>query len=186
MSTCKSLAIGDFNGDLKDDLVVGMDGPQPVGVFRGNGDGSFGSISLLAGVAGGGLVRIADLDSDGHPDVVSDTLVLGPEETINVFLGNVGGTFQSPATFYAKRGIRALGTADANLDGRIDLVLTGANGTEIAFGGGDGTFSGRQLLATPSRAQGSAFGDLDGDGITDIVTANNADGNVAVLLNRTK
>jgi hypothetical protein len=69
-SNYSGLAVGDFNGDGKLDLVVSDYGYAQVRVLLGNGDGTFQSAATYS--TGGGPVTpvVADLNHDGWSDIV--------------------------------------------------------------------------------------------------------------------
>ena len=58
--------------------------------------------------------------------------------------------------------------ADFNRDGKADLAVTGANGVYVLLGNGDGSFQGARTYAQ-SGISGVAVGDVNRDGITDLV-----------------
>jgi hypothetical protein len=73
-----SVAISDVNRDGKLDVVLGTDcldecgqGPNGIGVLRGNGDGTFQPlVSYSPDTIGRAQLFVADLNGDGRPDVV--------------------------------------------------------------------------------------------------------------------
>jgi hypothetical protein len=67
-STPYWLAVGDVDGDLHQDLVVGLSGTQQLAVMHGNGNATFATpVYYSAGWPTG--IAVGDLDGDGHADV---------------------------------------------------------------------------------------------------------------------
>ena len=132
-----SVAIADVNKDGKPDLVVGNCGsegcggfwpPRPggvVGVLLGNGDGSFNPAQTY-GAGSYYAVAVADVDGNGTADIIStDWACSNPDAgCVSVLLGNGDGTFQSSLTYALGAGFSAIALADADGDGRSDLLVT--------------------------------------------------------------
>jgi hypothetical protein len=193
-----SIAIGDVNGDGIPDLVVancssttGTDGA--VSVLLGNGDGTFqGAVSYDSGGMCAESVAIGDLNGDGNLDLVvancaaADGGCTQTNGAVSVLLGNGDGTFQS-AMSYSLVGdwARSVAIADLNGDGKPDLIVAnecqsfnqygcaGDGGVSVLLGNGDGTFQAAVTYSSGAfMAQSVAVGDLNGDGIPDLVVAN--------------
>src|SRR5436190_7488041 len=179
-----SVAIGDVDEDGRLDLVTANADwyGRPNGslsVLLGKGDGTFAPRTDI-GILRRERVALADLDGDGHLDLVTDQSVL---------LGNGDGTFGADLPVPA--GAFALG--DLNGDGRLDLVSpVGAEPQDelpavwVRLGNGDGTFGPAAGMGAGAYTGAVAVGDVNHDGRADIAVAETNDRShaVSVLLGK--
>jgi hypothetical protein len=189
VSGLSALAPGDFNADGKLDLAV-TTYPPSLQILSGNADGTFQSPVAYTSNLGSGVTNIisivvADLNSDGKPDLVISGS-LGSNNGIQLFLNDGTGNFGSGPT-YGLGGweFAPFVALDFNGDGKVDIVMASTlsedpgynnhnpEGTlSVLLGNGDGTMQGattlrQNLLATQSNSTISA--DLNGDGIPDLI-----------------
>jgi hypothetical protein len=187
-------ATGDFNSDGKIDAFAILPGTgvghgsttvqdSELFFYKGNGDGTFqpSSIGVDLQVIGASGAVTGDFNGDGKLDVIVqyNNLDAAPSTAGLVFLpGNGDGTFGAPVSFAQGATCPNVFVADLNKDGKLDLVC-GA----VFLGKGDATFNQQPLglVGTPL-----AVGDLDGDGIPDIVipVAGSTTSQVAVYAGR--
>src|SRR5262249_44184380 len=116
---------------------------------------------------------------------------VAPDATnlVDVFLGNGDGTFQAAKTLAVGLTPVSVAVGDFNGDGIPDIV-TGNSGVccpytgsvSVLLGNGDGTFQAAKTYLTTSGTNSVAVGDLNGDGIPDLVTADLRGHAVSVLL----
>ncbi len=218
----KDLAVADFNGDGKPDLIVatgsgvsvllgdglggfGMPGTYPVSasplynaalfvaVGDFNGDGrpdvvasTYFDLVVLLGDGAGGLgpamslgtpghyfdsVGVADFNGDGKPDIVA-----AGYPALSIFLGDGAGGFGAPLPQFASQGRVVLG--DFNGDGKADVAFRMSVGNSIQILAGDGAghlTAGPLLLLPPLSAAGPfATADFNGDGRLDLAAASTA------------
>jgi hypothetical protein len=81
-----AIAISDYDGDSRPDLLLGSYGP--VALYRNTGTG-FVDVTEEAGLQGEHMVKaaaFADLDNDGHPDLVLLRFVVDGDDTIGDFV----------------------------------------------------------------------------------------------------
>ena len=83
------------------------------------------------------VVRVADLNGDGIPDLV----LLGPKG-VSIFLGDGQGGFRELPTIDVGPNATGLSVADVNGDGKPDLIVGTPTVTllGVLLGNGDGTF----------------------------------------------
>jgi hypothetical protein len=114
----------------------------------------------------------------------------GADGGVQIALGNGDGTFAAATSYSAANSTRYVAVYDINGDGHLDLIALGSqNSTNwqsylaVLLGNGNGTFQAAQTFYAGHESLGLALGDFNGDGIADIVTANNGiDNTVGVFL----
>ena len=153
-----SVAVGDFNGDGKLDLVTNGS------VLLGNADGTFQApLAFPAGAYSS--VAVGDFNGDGKLDLAGTSA-----SSVSVLLGNGDGTFQAPLTFAAGQPW-SVAVGDFNGDGKLDLAGVASYGIWVALGNGDGTFQPAQNFTCggPCGPGMVVVGDFNGDGRLDLV-----------------
>ncbi len=182
-----AVAIADVDGDSLPDLVGATAlnrFPLVVGhlqVFLGEGDGRFSARVVPVGAFAPSVIAVADLDEDGALDLLTNSrdLFSVPDGAVGVLLGAGDRSFEHRGFFPA--GFSPGDVAVADLDGDTLLDVAVANrsprpsedGVSVLLGHGDGTlapgvFHPSGVLA---RFNGIAAGDVDRDGVLDLVAA---------------
>jgi hypothetical protein len=186
-----SAAIGDFNGDGKNDLAIADNHRRMILVRLGNGDGTFQPESLYDEGGDGSYILIThDMDLDGKLDLVCANRA---SNDVSVLLGRGDGTFKKAIVTSTGAGFGlgpySIAVADFNLDGVPDVVTANfmSNNASVLLGIGNGAFE-PAIDAGPTgdHSYGVAVGDFDGDGHPDFATANASDNNVTVKRNTSR
>jgi hypothetical protein len=180
-----TITAADMNGDGLIDLVVPhRDRGQSHLYLRQRGSAlaftakPFGPPDAAIRMSG-----VADLDRDGHPDIIG----IDERRGVAVFYGEAAQRFSSPVAIGGAKPVPyAMTIADLNKDGAPDVVVgyvearssvffndgTGRRFTPMAFGDAQGT------------VYGFAVGDVDEDGQLDIAAARSEAPNVIYLAGR--
>ena len=127
---------------------------------------------------------IGDFNRDGFQDlaVTSDN-----PDRVSVLFGNGDGTFGAPVNTNLPNSSSpgAVGAADADCDGDIDLivVLRDFETVQLVQNNGNGTFTPGAQFATGARPVDLDLGRLNGDAFVDVAVSNRDGNSVTVLLN---
>jgi hypothetical protein len=195
------LAISDLDSDGKPDLIVASAFDSKVSVLLGKNDGTFASKVDYGIDVPPSAVAMGDMNGDGTLDLVAADWP-SEHEGLGVLLGGGDGTFsQQPSIPNAGVGLYSLALADLNSDGRLDLVgaVMDSDKVGVLLGTADGfaarvDYSTGDHLSTanvwstcnptwsPCYPRSLALGDLNGDGATDLVVANESSGSLSILL----
>ncbi len=122
-----------------------------------------------------GPLAVGDFNGDGKLDVAVGQANSGGTGTIQIFLGNGNGTFESPVTTNVNFVPLDLLAADFNNDGKIDLAVTYYDSESdveetyifLATSAGHLKWVGAIYSAIPQVA-----GDFNGDGKMDLIAVN--------------
>ena len=115
----RALVTGDFNGDMKPDLMSVPSSGIPT-VLAGKGDGTFTPVVQQVQVPGFATTAAAgDFDGDGKLDVA----LLYATQYVQFLLGTGNGTFTLNGNTQPAQGAQSLSVADWNGDGRADFAV---------------------------------------------------------------
>lgn len=200
-------AAADFNGDGFIDILYqnGTSSGSPLVYYQNNGSGVFSTPAINPFAAFTGAApsdfflnnssSVADFDGDGDLDIwyrINGT-------NNDIFLRNDNGTYSSvallPGMEFPTAGTAAVGVADFNGDGYVDIAYTTAVSGGITYlqnnAGASFTTPGTHpfsnfLSSTPTGFvfnNSSSIADFDGDGDLDIWVRVNGAGNDVYLVN---
>ena len=177
-----SVAVGDFNGDGKQDLAAANYFGDSVSVLLGNGGGGFGAKTDFATGASPRSVAVGDFNGDGKHDLAA---------------ANCDGNTRQRAAGQRQRHASpprpttrpapcpySVAVGDFNGDGKQDLATANGDDSSVSvlLGNGGGGFAAKTDFATGSHPYSVAVGDFNGDGKHDLATANYYGNSVSVLL----
>jgi hypothetical protein len=179
-----SIAVGDFNGDAKQDIVGTFDdgnGSAGVSLLLGDGAGGFAEAGLSAAGAHPADIVRSDFNGDGKLDVAA--IDRGTND-ISILLGAGNGSFGAASTVALASPPTSLSVADVNADKKMDLVATTTTGATVRHGNGAGQFPSGTPVSIPGGANDAAVRDVNGDKRTDIAVVTTSTNSVSVLLGK--
>ncbi|MFI5185455.1 MAG: FG-GAP repeat domain-containing protein, partial [Chitinophagales bacterium] len=190
----RAVTVGDINGDGKPDIIVSNLSDNTVSVYRNTS--AIGTISLAARVdfttqTQPATICITDLDKDGKPDMVVNTVNLNGYISIlrNTSVGSV-------ISFASHTEVQAVGgsdeevrTADMDGDGKSDIVIPNTFFNSVTIFRNTST-TGNISFASPVNFTASAYpdnievGDFDNDGKPDVAVGHLTNSNLMIFWNR--
>src|SRR5262245_50952434 len=189
----RGVAIADFNGDSKPDIVCANGGSQSFSLLLNGGFGAMqASIQFSVKNVPRGIVA-ADLNGDGDVDVATSHFTSTVTEQISVRFGNGNGSF-IPNDNFTSGGTFAsyFAAGPLNGDGRLDLVIpnhASSNvGIQIANSGNPmkyGTTPPVLPVSSPPESllpHTAVLGDLNGDGKLDFIVSHESKADATVRL----
>ncbi|OQY66188.1 MAG: hypothetical protein B6D46_11295 [Polyangiaceae bacterium UTPRO1] len=187
----RAAAAADFDGDGFAD-VVGISRRDHQAIVLFGGPASATSRRVLSAGMRPSDVTVLDLNDDGRLDIV---VANEGSRDLSIFLNGGSRQFLAlapirlPSVHNRSLGLIALAAGDINGDGLVDLAAVQAGGREGGVVTTFVNFPGIGLAATASLPVGNltwgvALGQLNGDGVLDIVTANRSDDTFSVLLSQ--
>ena len=189
-----SVVTGDFNKDGHMDFVVANGGTDDLWIYLGKGDGTFEVPQIIPLTQGLTPVYLAaaDLRGTGVLDLVVAEF---DTSTVGVLLGNGDGTFGFEQTYLLPQPPSALVVGDFNHDGKPDIVSVmvtlssdqlGVQYLATLLGDGTGLFGAPAITFNPgfySTANTIAAGDVNGDGLPDVLISGPGLENSQVYIN---
>jgi hypothetical protein len=193
-----AVAVGDFNGDSKLDLVVTNSTNSSVSIFLNSGNGTFPTRKDYATGLDPVSVTVGDFNGDSKLDLAvvnectnSSNCDVSPG-SVSILLGNGDGTFQTHVDYGVGFLPVSVVAADLNGDGFLDLAVANSGGSgapspgsiSVLLGNGNGTFQAQQVYVAGNGPSSVVVGDFNGDGQLDFAVTNSTDETVGVYLNQ--
>jgi hypothetical protein len=175
--TAWTAAVADLNGDGWQDLATMASDQSQVTVRLGNGDPATlfaaptGYPTPLVPDSGGASFNLllADLDDDGHVDMVASGLDADADGKRHLILwrGSVSGVLADFGRIPVGSSGAFLAAADSNRDGVLDLLF-GSSTLRMVLGRDDGTFD-DEIACGIALGDGNVIADFDHDQKLDLV-----------------
>lgn len=179
----RSLAVADMNNDERVDIVAASSTNNTIAWYPQSTSGGFPSrIELTNQALDARSVAVADLDANGTMDIVTASF---QDNKVRVFRNDPLAPGIILEHWSATvNGASSVHVADIDGDGLPDIIATSRTDRNTYWfrnlGGATPTFaSAVDVPNNNQRVDYAVTGDIDGDGLTDILTASSADNNIS-------
>lgn len=187
LAGASAVAAGDYDGDFDADIVAYSAGFQSVVRYVSWFVSNLGfSPRVVDRSVDVGATIAYDVDADGATDVIGASGLAGGEIVLWRARSRDLSMIEELVVGNAQAGevISAIAAGDVTGDQRADFAVVSEAGGLVGYvrGAGDLTYAARQALTPFDKARAVVMGDLDGDGLHEIVVASNggSEGRAAV------
>jgi hypothetical protein len=175
MSEVKGMAVGDFSGDGKADIVAvepsGGSYRYMLGTSNGSGVASWSQV--LGGMSEPRAVSVGDFSGDGKADVLAAESEGNGKYRYMLGKSNGSGIASWNQILGGMAGPRTMAVGDFTGDGKADIVVAELSGSSYRFmlgvSNGSGIANWSQVIGGLSEPQTAPVGDFNGDGKADII-----------------
>ena len=159
VNNINAVRAADFNGDGDLDVVAASHNSGLVGLWYGDGDGTFDQPTILLAGLNSAYMDVCDINADEVPDLAV-THYSGIQQT-SVFINQGGAAGFFPRQVYAT-GLGSYGITCANYDGvgsPVDIITANYLSRSITFlrGIGGGTFNSPATIPRGIKWSGTAW-----------------------------
>lgn len=175
LSGYSTVAVGDFNGDGKQDIASAGGN---VSIRLGNGDGNFGDSTQINVGFSPTAIAIGDFNGDGKQDFAAGNI----GGYVSIRLGDGLGGFSGKPDISVNGGATSIAIGDFNGDGKQDIIVAARESPttiNVCLGDGTGGFSSKTVGVSP-HSTFIAIGDFNNDGKQDFVTTGSGGSSVGL------
>jgi hypothetical protein len=178
-----SVAVADFDLDNKLDLAISSAGGAVVGIWRGNGNGTFitptAGEEFAIGQSPSSIVAL-DLNKDTYPDLA---IANSADDSISVLMNAGNGSFLGQITYGTSSNPSALAVGDFNSDTYPDLAVVenGAGQVSVFLNQLTGILQMESANPVGTSPTWLSIGDFDGDTKLDVAITNSGDNSAGIL-----
>ena len=177
----------DVNHDQHIDIIFTASRGNFLGLFFGNGRGSFENLTtvMLSKDSSPHTVAVGDLNHDSNIDLVIGKYGIA---NIGILLGQGDGNFENETLYMTESIIspEIVALADLNKDTHIDIIVVDSlsNNFSIFYGDGTGQYTNGTIYTSNFglSATSVTIDDVNGDGHLDIVIAYSLSHNIGIFL----